>query len=197
MTKNIILCGVGGQGTVLASRVLAQAAMNLGKEARTAETIGMAQRGGCVVSHVRIGKGIHSALVPQGSADLMLAFEPAEAVRNLSYLKEEALVIVSGKAVQPVTAAVSGKRLDAEKMTGYLKQKLKNIIILDTESIILQCGSEKVLNVALLGAAAKSGAAGIGTEQIKDVLRLRLPEKALEMNYKALELGGRFAENRI
>ena len=87
MNKNCLLCGVGGQGVVLASKLIAFAAMRQGKSVRTAETIGMAQRGGSVVSHVRIGEEIYSPQIPLKSADLILAFEPAEAVRSLPYLK--------------------------------------------------------------------------------------------------------------
>ena len=105
---NCLLAGVGGQGTVLASKLIAQSAMNRGLNARTAETIGMAQRGGCVVSHVRGGKKIHSPLIPQHKADLIIGFEPAEAVRCLPYLKEGGAVIASIKAVKPVTATLAG-----------------------------------------------------------------------------------------
>ena len=89
MSKSVILCGVGGQGTVLASKLISYAAMAKGEEVRSAETIGMAQRGGSVTSHVRIGEGAFSPLIPKGKADVMIAFEPAEAVRNLSYLKKD------------------------------------------------------------------------------------------------------------
>ena len=86
MNKNCLLCGVGGQGTVLASRLIAQAAMERGHFARTTETIGMAQRGGCVVSHVRIGEECQSPLIPLGKADILVGFEPGEAVRCLPSL---------------------------------------------------------------------------------------------------------------
>ena len=95
MTINCMLAGVGGQGTVLASKLIAQSAMNQGLNARTAETIGMAQRGGCVVSHVRVGEEIHSPMIPFGEADVILGFEPAEAVRCLPYLKKDGAVVVS------------------------------------------------------------------------------------------------------
>ena len=87
MNKDILLCGVGGQGTVLASKLIAAAAMREGHTVHSAETIGMAQRGGSVTSHIRIGEDIGSPLIPFGAADMILAFEPAEAVRNLHYLK--------------------------------------------------------------------------------------------------------------
>ena len=99
MNKNCLLCGVGGQGVVLASKLIAYAAMEKGMFVRTSETIGMAQRGGSVVSHVRVGEEIHSPMIPKGSADVLLAFEPAEAVRNLSYLKKGGIVIVNQKAL--------------------------------------------------------------------------------------------------
>ncbi len=95
MVINCILAGVGGQGTVLASKLIAQAAMDKGQNVRTAETIGMAQRGGCVVSHVRVGDEIFSPLIPKHTADIIIGFEPAEAVRCLSYLKKDGTVVVS------------------------------------------------------------------------------------------------------
>ena len=107
---NILLTGVGGQGTVLAAKVLAQAALEKGWQVRTAETIGMAQRGGNVVSHVRIGnKGeqVHAPLVSRGTADLIIAFEPAEAARVLSYLAPAGTLVFATTSVQPVTAALS------------------------------------------------------------------------------------------
>ena len=94
MNKNCLLCGVGGQGTVLASRLIAQAAMECGHFARTTETIGMAQRGGCVVSHVRIGEECQSPLIPLGKADILVGFEPGEAVRCLPYLAPGAPAVV-------------------------------------------------------------------------------------------------------
>ncbi len=94
--KDILICGVGGQGTVLASKIIAAAAMAEGNTVHSAETIGMAQRGGPVTSHVRIGQEVFSPLIPRGSAELMLAFEPAEAVRNLRYLRKDGLVILHG-----------------------------------------------------------------------------------------------------
>lgn len=193
MNRSFLLCGVGGQGTVLASRVLAQTAMERGEDAGTAETIGMAQRGGCVVSHVRIGSGINSALVPEGGADLLIGFEPSEAVRCMKYLKPDGVCVVSSRAVQPVTAALTGKRLDSGEMIAYLKKHLSRVIVVDTEEICESSGSPKVLNVALLGAAAESGRAGISISEIQEVLRKRLPEKLIDMNLKALRLGAEAA----
>jgi indolepyruvate ferredoxin oxidoreductase beta subunit len=185
---NCLLCGVGGQGTVLASRVLAQTAMEQGLFARTAETIGMAQRGGCVVSHVRIGS-CASPMIPLGGADILIAFEPGEAVRALPYLKPDGVVVVNLQAVQPVTASLTGKRLDAEEMIAYLKTHAARVIVVDGQAVCMQCGTPKVLNTALLGAAIEAGALGFTSAQVAQVLLARLPEKVHAVNQKALALG--------
>ena len=189
MNVSIMLSGVGGQGTILASKLIAQAAMEKGLSARTAETIGMAQRGGCVVSHVRIGEEIHSPMIPIKGADLILGFEPAEAVRCLPYLKEGAAVVVSAKEVKPVTAALGGTDYRAQDMLDFLRQKVGNVVVVDTEAICRECGSAKVLNTALLGAAAATGKLGLTPEEIEGALKKRLPEKLIPMNLQALRAG--------
>ena len=114
MSTNIILCGVGGQGTILASKLIASAAMESNVPVKTAETIGMAQRGGSVFSHVRLGMGVASPLMARGSADLIIAFEPAEAVRQLPFLKPDGCVVVSARPVVPVSAMTGGPAYDYE-----------------------------------------------------------------------------------
>ena len=189
MNKSCLLCGVGGQGVVLASKLIAYAAMEQGKFVRTTETIGMAQRGGSVVSHVRMGTEVHSPLIPLKSADMLLAFEPAEAVRCLPYLKEGGTVIVSSKAVKPVTATLSGSTYEGTEMLDYLKKNVENLAILDGEEICSQAGSSRVLNVALLGAAAASGVLDISAEEMESAVAGNVKEKFLDMNRKALTLG--------
>ena len=150
---NCILAGVGGQGTVLASKLNAQAGRTAGRQVRTAETIGMAQRGGCVVSHVRTGDVVLSPLVPLGQADVLIGFEPAEAVRCLPYLKAEGTAIVCTKAVRPVTASLTGSAYDGSEMVEYLQKNVPHLILVDGEAICAAVGSPRALNVALLGAA--------------------------------------------
>ena len=133
MNKNCLLCGVGGQGVVLASKLIAYAAMDKGMDVRTSETIGMAQRGGSVVSHVRMGEDIHSPMIPKGSADVIMAFEPAEAVRCLPYLKEGGVAVVNRKAMQPVTATLGGGGYDGEAMIAYLKKHVHQLYVIDGE----------------------------------------------------------------
>lgn len=186
--NNILLCGVGGQGTVLASKLIAFAAMEKGLQVRTAETIGMAQRGGSVVSHVRIGEEIHSPLLPKGSADVIIAFEPAEAVRCISYLKKGGTVIVNKKAVRPVTASLQGTYLDGEDMLRYLQSQAGHVDVMDGEAICEACGSSKILNIVLLAAAAKSGSLGITPEELDSAIDKRISEKFRALNKKAITM---------
>ncbi len=188
MNKSILLAGVGGQGTVLASKLIAQAAIDLGFPARTAETIGMAQRGGCVVSHVRIGDS-HSPLIPKGKADMIIGFEPAEAVRCLPYLKEDSVVITTKKAIKPVTASLAGSSYNGTEMIDYLIRNQKSLVVVDGDNICQACGSAKVLNIALLGAACATGKLGISAESFVSAIEQRLPQKFVAMNLKALKLG--------
>jgi indolepyruvate ferredoxin oxidoreductase beta subunit len=193
MKINCLLSGVGGQGTVLASRVIAQAAMAKGLFARTAETIGMAQRGGCVVSHVRVGNTA-SPLIPLGNADILIGFEPGEAMRNLPYLKEGGTVIVSPKVIQPVTASLTGQTFQTISFLDYLKKKAGRVIVVDGEMICKTCGSDKVLNTALLGAAAATQSLGLTLEEIDHVLKEKMTEKIYLINKKALRLGAAAAK---
>ncbi len=189
MTKNVLLCGVGGQGTVLASRLIALAAMEKGMEARGAETIGMAQRGGSVVSHVRIGQDISSPLIPHKGADVLIGFEPAEAVRCLPYLRKGGCAVVCPSPIRPVTASLSGGGYTGLEMMDYLKRTVENLVVVDGNAICAACGSVKVLNVALLGAAVASGRTGLTLEEMEQAIRVRVPEKFKEMNLKALRMG--------
>ena len=188
---NIIISGVGGQGTVLASKLIAAAAMRKGLDVRTTETIGMAQRGGSVVSHVRIGRNIDSPLIPQKTADVIISFEPAEAVRIINYLSEDGLMIVCDTALKPFTSSLNGDSYQASDMTDYLKKNVKKLVILNGERISKECSNPRTLNVALLGAAAESGIFPFSADEMKDVLRDTLPQRLLEINLNAFEIGRR------
>ncbi len=188
MTNSCLLCGVGGQGTVLASKMLAFAAMEKGENVRTAETIGMAQRGGCVVSHVRVGNNVSSPLIPKGGADVLIAFEPAEAVRCLSFLKNDGTVIVNSKAIKPVTDTLSGSTYKGELMLNFLKSRVKNLVVVDGDAICKKCGSSKVLNMVLLAAAAQTGALSMNIEELKNAIEIKIPEKFKEINLQAVRM---------
>lgn len=186
---NCLIAGVGGQGTVLASRLLAQAALNQGLTVLTAETIGMAQRGGSVVSHVRIGDGVCSPLISQQTADLIIGFEPAEAVRCLHYLKPGGTVLVNTRAIRPVTASLSSLPYDSQDMLAYLRLKVSRLIELDGDELTRGCGTAKVLNVALLGAAVAAGSLPLTLQQLDDAVRSLVPARLLDLNLQAVQIG--------
>jgi len=188
LNKDILLCGVGGQGTVLASKLIASAAMRDGNIVHSAETIGMAQRGGSVTSHVRIGEKASAPLIPLGSADLILAFEPSEAVRNLKYLKKDGVVIVNSVPVKPVTESLKSTGYDGSEMIEYLKKKC-SVIVVDAEKICSELGSSKVFNVAILGVALGTGKAGLKKDHVVAEIRERVKERFIDLNLRALEKG--------
>ena len=191
MRKDIVLCGVGGQGTVLASRLISSAAMARGEQVMSAETIGMAQRGGSVFSHLRIGNGIASPMIASGEADLILGFEPGEAVRVLPYLKKDGRMIVSSLPVMPVTAALGGSEYSAEDMLRYLREQVEHLMILPAGDALREVGSPKVLNLILLGAALSDGALGLEEQEMKEAIIRQVPEKFHELNFRALACGMR------
>ena len=187
MRKNIILCGVGGQGTVLASRLISAAAMAKGLPVFSAETIGMAQRGGSVFSHLRLGENLYSPMIALGEADLILGFEPGEAVRLLPFLKPEGEMVVSSRPVMPVTAALSDTPYRAQDMLDYLKSRVSRLHIVDAEKALQAVGSPRVLNLILLGAALKAGALGLAREDLRAAILSQIPEKFHELNFRALD----------
>ena len=185
MAKNILICGVGGQGTVLAAKVLSQAAISGGEHVLSAETIGMAQRGGSVTSHVRIGEDIYSPLIPKGQADIIISFEAAEAARNADYLKKGGMVIVNKKIVQPTTASLTGKTFSEDTMIEYLNQVADKVISVDTDQACSELGSSKVVNMVLLGAACKTGL--INKDDLKAALKLLVKPDFYELNCRAVD----------
>lgn len=189
MNKDILLCGVGGQGTVLASKLIAAAAMTAGNTVHSAETIGMAQRGGSVISHIRIGDAASSPLIPFGHADILIAFEPAEAVRNLCYLKQGGLVIVNSVPVRPTTESLHPTGYDGTQMIAYLQQKC-NCITVDANKLCAPLGSSKFFNVAVLGVLIASGRLDIDAKTMVCEIKKRVPQKFVESNLKAFEMGG-------
>ena len=184
MNTNILICGVGGQGTVLASRIIAQAAMAEGMFARTAETIGMAQRGGPVTSHVRIGECGMSSLVPLGGADILLGFEPGETVRNLPYLRKGGLVIVNTVPTKPVTEALMPSGYEGPEMVDYIR-KVSECIAVNADEVCAPFGSTKFFNIIMLGIAAGSGRLGLKRDVLLEEMAKRVPAKFLDINREA------------
>ena len=188
MSDSIVLCGVGGQGTILASKLLAAAAMSKGLPVKTAETIGMAQRGGSVFSHVRIGDGVASPLIGRGRADLIIAFEPAEAVRQLPYLREGGTVVVSTRPIIPVSATIGGPVYDLAAVMAYLREQVgEKLVVVDANAAAEALGSAKCLNVVLLGAAVRTGVLALTADDVRSAIAARLPERFHELNFRALD----------
>lgn len=194
MKKDCLLAGVGGQGTVLASKLIAQTALSKGEFVRTSETIGMAQRGGCVVSHVRIDSKDAASSIPKQKADVIIGFELAETVRAMSFLKKEGVVVANISAITPITAALT-EGYDSEVMIEYLKQEAEKVVFVDGNSLCDQVGSSKVLNVIMLGACIKEGILPFTKEEVVQIITAYLPEKLQALNLKALEVGYNYKNN--
>ncbi|WP_417229110.1 2-oxoacid:acceptor oxidoreductase family protein [Thermophilibacter sp.] len=192
MSANVILAGVGGQGAVLASKLLARAAMGRGLPVKTAETIGMAQRGGSVFSHVRIGAGAHSPLVGRGRADAIVAFEPAEAVRQLPFLRPGGMVVTSDVPVVPVSAATGGPAYDLPAIMSYLQERVgeKDLVVVDAAAAADALGTAKALNVVLLGAAARAGALGpVTMDDLASAVHTLVKPAFVDLDLTALQIG--------
>ena len=146
----------------------------------------LAQRGGSVFSHLRLGEGTNSPLIGKGEVDLIIGFEPGETVRQLPFLKKGGAVVVSSRPVMPVSAMIGQSKYDAEAMIKYLKENVEHLTIVDADKAAEELGSAKVLNVVLLGAALKSGELGLDEQDLENAIREKVPEKFLELNMKAL-----------
>lgn len=189
MAYNILLCGVGGQGTVLASKLLAATAGGAGLTVHSAETIGMAQRGGPVTSHVRIGDDAYSPLIPKGSADLIIAFEPSEAVRNIGFLKKGGAVIVNEVCIKPVTESLRPTGYDGSEMIRYLKENVSRLITVNSEELCAPFGSPKFFNVAVLGVAQGAGLLDFSKGEILATIENTVKKNFVETNREAFLRG--------
>ena len=196
--RNVLLTGVGGQGTVLAAKVLAQAAQAKGWQVRTAETIGMAQRGGSVVSHVRMGdtgEEVIAPLVAKGTADMIIAFEPAEAARVLPYLAPDGVMVSATTSIQPITAALSSEPYLAKATVTSLEKRLNvragepaRFVLVDDEAVLSQVGNRKALNTVLLAFALKTGHLPLSLDDLRDAVRACVKPRFVELNLAAIDL---------
>lgn len=189
MKKSIIIVGVGGQGTLLASKILSTAAMERGLFVRTSETIGMAQRGGSVSSHVRMDAKELSPVIPQGRADLLIGFELSEAARILGKLAPEAKAVVNAEKIVPTNVALKkGVYLENEYLE-LLKKRIPGVLLIEGTPLALKAGNARSLNVVMLGAASGAGLLPFGEDEIRAALRKSVKEKTLAVNEKAFDLG--------
>jgi len=193
--KNIYkihLIGVGGQGTVKASTIVGEAAMKKGLNVVMSEVHGMAQRGGTVVTELKIGEA-HSPLIEEGAADLLIAFEPAEALRALDKINEESFVIINSSPIVPFTVSLGiSEYPELSSVFRELKTKIKNLLIIDAQKIAKEAGSIISENMVLLGAATAIPNFPIEKDLVIKSMRENLPPKSIETNLKAFENG--FAE---
>ncbi len=187
MTKNILIAGVGGQGTLLASKVLGWVLMHMDFDVKVSEIHGMSQRGGSVVTYVRYGQKVYSPVIDKGQADIILSFEELEAARWIEFLKEDGLIITNTQKMEPMPV-ITGQALYPENLIEKLKAKSVKVDARDFLSIAEKAGSAKAVNIALLGRLSN-----YFSEIPEDVwlkgLEANVPEKFLELNKKAFELG--------
>ncbi|MDS1029340.1 indolepyruvate oxidoreductase subunit beta [Bacillota bacterium LX-D] len=182
---NILIVGVGGQGTILASKVLGQVAQNLASEVKVSEIHGMSQRGGSVVTQVRFGEKVYSPVIALGTADIILAFEKLEALRWLPYLRDGGTIIVNSQEIDPMPV-ITGAAEYPPQIIATLNTSAKTITVPALE-IADNCGSSKVVNVVLLGVLAKS--LGLTENIWLDALEGLVPAKTVEINRKAFLTG--------
>ncbi|MDD4334393.1 MAG: indolepyruvate oxidoreductase subunit beta [Desulfotomaculaceae bacterium] len=183
---DILMVGVGGQGTILASKILAQAALETGYDIKVSEIHGMAQRGGSVVTQVRLGKKVFSPLIPAGGADVVLAFEKLEGLRLMPFLKPDGTIIINEQEILPVPVLVGA----AEYPSGiieYIRSAARHVVTVDALAIAEKCGNAKAANVVLLGVMA--GRLLFAREVWEKALADRVPAKLLEVNKAAFMAG--------
>ncbi len=185
MDASIVIVGVGGQGTLLASRILGALAAELGAEVKVSEVHGMAQRGGNVITHVRIGSGIHSPLVEPGGADYLLAFELLEALRALPYLKKDGTLILNTQRISPmpvITGAAAYPEEIPEKLSGACCA-----VPMDALELAQRAGDGRAVNLVLLGALCRL--TKTDPAKWRSAIEACVPQKTLPVNLAAFELG--------
>jgi len=183
---DVLMVGVGGQGTILASRILAQAAQEAGYDVKMSEIHGMAQRGGSVTTQIRLGERVYSPLIVRGGADILLAFEKLEALRFLPYLKKDGTLIVNNQAIEPVPV-LTGDMEYPKDITGYLQATVPNTLVFDATEIAARCGTAKAANVVLVGALARR--MPIERSIWEKALVEHVPAKLLDVNKAAFAAG--------
>lgn len=184
--KNILLIGVGGQGTILTSKILTKGFVENGYDVKMAEIHGMSQRGGSVTTQIRYGEKVYSPVIEKGTADIIISFEKSEALRWLQYLKEDGILVVNDYEIHPVTVAIGMAEYPDGIIEEY-KSKVKNVHIVKAHKIAEELGNTKCMNIVLLGSLVKM----FKLESIdwKTLIKDSLPAKVVDLNIKAFEKG--------
>ncbi len=183
---DIMMVGVGGQGTILAGKVLAGAAQEAGYDVKVSEIHGMAQRGGSVVTQVRMGEKVYSPLIAEGTADVLLAFEKLEGLRLLPFLKPGGTVVINNQEIPPVPVLVGAAEYPAD-IIEYIRAKVQNTVVINALDVAVKCGSPKAANMALLGVVARD--LPISMEIWGKALATRIKARFLELNKAAFTVG--------
>ena len=186
MNKNLLLVGVGGQGTILVSKILSQGLIDAGYDVKMSEIHGMAQRGGSVTTQIKFGEKIYSPCIGKGEADVMVAFEKLEAARWISSLKKGGILLVNDVEIHPLTVLLGNEEYP-NGILQKLKDKVENIQILDATSIAKDLGEIRAQNIVMLGALIK--ALNLDKIDWEKILRDILPTKIQDINIKALKKG--------
>ena len=188
-TKRLVFIGVGGQGNLLASRLLGEAALSMNIPSVVSEIHGMAQRGGIVESAVLLGD-VQSPIVSSSEADVLIGFEPLETLRALGKCNQDTVVITNTHPLPPFTVAVGqGTYPPVEETLQFIRERAKKVIELDGTAIAEEVGNPLALNMVMLGALIGSGTTPIGAEEMKKVLSTSTKKAFLESNLKAFDLG--------
>ncbi|MBP5227986.1 MAG: indolepyruvate oxidoreductase subunit beta [Kiritimatiellae bacterium] len=185
-TMNVSLVGVGGQGILLTSDVLAKTATLAGCDVKKSEIHGMAQRGGSVISQVRFGDKVYSPIIPDGWSDLLVSFDRLETLRWRHLLASGGKVLMSAVSVTPITVS-SGQQPDVEDLEGRLKTEYPDLIQIDAMRLAGEVGNSRTMNMVIAGAL--STLTPFSVELWREAMRQRIPAKLLEINLKAFDLG--------
>ena len=185
-TKNIMIVGVGGQGTLLASKLLGKLLLTRGYDVKVSEVHGMSQRGGSVVTYVRWGEKVYSPIIDKGEADCILSFELLEAARWAEYLKKDGVILTNTQKISPMSV-ITGAAEYPEKLEEKLEALKIRLDAFDALALAEQAGSSKVVNLVLLGRL--SSYFDFTEEEWMEAIERSVPEKFLEMNKKAFLLG--------
>ncbi|HWR82383.1 MAG TPA: indolepyruvate oxidoreductase subunit beta [Candidatus Deferrimicrobium sp.] len=186
---NILIVGVGGQGVLLASEIVSDVAMKSGFDVKKSEVHGMSQRGGVVESHVKIASKVYSPTIPFGQADVLMAFEQAEGLRALHWMKREGVAIVATTRLVPATVTSSKKFKYPDDPIAQMKQKAQRIIAVPADDIARELGNPRVVNVVLLGVL--SGCLPFDVELFQEVIRGKVKARFVDVNLQAFERGRR------
>ncbi len=198
-STKIVVAGVGGQGTLLASRLLAESAIRMGLPVKIGETYGMAQRGGPVMGNIQVGGEPHNPQIREGDADVLLAFEPAEAVRRgVAFLKKGGLALVNTRVTAPVEV-ISGMASypKMEDLMALLGEVTHRIVSFDATALAEEAGDPIATNMVMIGALAASGVLPFGEETVLQVMKESLRPRYYGLNLRAFQLGRRAFEAAI